>query len=117
MLPSRLLADGAADNATWALGQEEERLTGSQKSACVEELETRRGRGGVVNNGTMEKSEEETLEVSFSSRKRKGMYVSERSEKQYEKEAQNSAHLASPMCFKHTLGIQASPQLADATDI
>ena len=56
-------------------------MTGSQKSACVEELETRRERS-VVNNGTMEKSEEETLEVSFSSRKRKGMYM-------YQKEVKN----------------------------
>ena len=67
----------------------------------------------------MEKSEEETLEVSFSSRKRKGMYIYQKEVKKQNmrKQAQNSAHLASPMCFKHTLGIQASLQLADITDI
>lgn len=56
--------------------------------------------------------------IFFIKKKEGHVHVSERSEKQnMRKEAQNSAHLASPMCFKHTLGIQASPQLADATDI
>ena len=40
------------------------------------------GRGAWSDNATMEKSEEETLEVSFSSRKRKGMYI-------YQKEVKN----------------------------
>ena len=45
------------------------------------------------------------------------IYQKEVKKQNLRKQAQNSAHLASPMCFKHTLGIQASLQLADITDI
>ena len=93
-------------------------MTGSQKSACVEELETRRERSVVRqwNNGKVRGG---NIRGIFFIKKKEGhVHVSERSEKQnMRKEAQNSAHLASPMCFKHTLGIEASPQPADTTDI
>lgn len=56
--------------------------------------------------------------IFFIKKKEGHVHLSKRSKKQNtRKEAQNSAHLASPMCFQHTLGIQASLQLADTTDI
>ena len=94
------------------------KVTGSRKSACVEELETRRERSVVRhwNNGEVRRGN--TGGIFFIKKKEGHLHLSKGSKKQTtRKEAWNSAHLSSPKCFKHTLGIQASLQLADTTYI